>query len=177
MLAFIDAAVILGLSGLAVAVADAGSTTAVVPCVWLAFLTPLLVRVDLRARRLPDAVTLPGLAILLAGLGVTSRESPQDAAVATIATVTTAGITFAAALTPGFGMGDAKLATLLVGSVALVDPALVAVFSIGASASGVVLALAAVGRGGEGGWRRTRIAFGPCLLLGYWGSLVVELVG
>jgi leader peptidase (prepilin peptidase) / N-methyltransferase len=166
MVAFVDAFVILALAALG---AGSASGPALAPAAWLALTTPLLVRSDLRSRRLPNVVTLPGLGILLVALVVTLLQGPKEAVAAIVATLATAVIGFAAALTPGLGMGDAKLGTLVVGSVSLVDVGLALVLLVVAS---LVAALAVVGRRSARPARvPTTVAFGPCLLLGYWAAL------
>ncbi|MCU1527413.1 MAG: hypothetical protein JWP75_1176 [Frondihabitans sp.] len=175
MIAFADALVIVALGGLG---GLAASGSALLPVAWIAATTPMLVRSDLRSRRLPNSLTLPGLGILVVSLVWTAFVDPAGALVGGVATAVTALVAYLAALTPGLGMGDAKLGTLAVASIALISVDLVVVVVVVAS----LVALAAVGRARLVLRRRddrrvplgaTTVAFGPCLLLGYWVGLAV----
>jgi leader peptidase (prepilin peptidase) / N-methyltransferase len=160
--------------GAALAGAGSGWTAA-----WPAFVLvgvsagPLVV-VDLRLHRLPDRIVLPTGALTLALLGVAAlvRADGGPLLRALVAAAVVAVVLGALSLLArgGFGLGDAKTAAvlaLLLGwhSTSAVVVGLWAGFVVAAV---VALALVATGRAT---WR-SRLAFGPPLLVGALGSLV-----
>jgi Flp pilus assembly protein protease CpaA len=73
---------------------------------------------DLRARVLPNRLTIPGLVLLLATVAaVPGRSAASSLAVAGVAATVFGAVWAAGAV----GMGDVKLATLLAGTAALTD--------------------------------------------------------
>lgn len=206
MLPFIDAAVILLLGGVsAVALPPEVLASAGPTACWVALTTPILVRTDLRERRLPNAATHAGLLIvLLSGvLGALRPETRSESLVALALFGASAVGGTALASTGGLGLGDVKLAAALVGGLALVQPWLVFVFALVAGALAVGLAAGELRRrhdvrarsetGRDAGHAlsadgrlmslvagpqqaRPGVAFGPCLLAGYWIALAVFAV-
>lgn len=206
MLPFIDAAVILLLGGVSAVALPPGVLASAGPTAcWVALTTPILVRTDLRERRLPNAATHAGLLIvLLSGvLGALRPETRSESLVALALFGASAVGGTALASTGGLGLGDVKLAAALVGGLALVQPWLVFVFALVAGALAVGLAagelrrrhdvrarsetgrdaaraLSADGRliSFVAGPQQARpgVAFGPCLLAGYWIALAVFAV-
>jgi leader peptidase (prepilin peptidase)/N-methyltransferase len=136
---------------------------ALIPVVYLVAVTPALVVTDLRTHRLPNRMVLPGIAV---GLIATALQwSP----VPLIAAVAYAGFLFLLGLTGGVGMGDVKLAALLglaspTTAIAVASPMLA--FLLG----GVAASIALMRRG-----RRSRLAFGPAMLAGYWAALLLAM--
>jgi leader peptidase (prepilin peptidase)/N-methyltransferase len=138
------------------------------------FLVPLVV-IDLRARRLPDPLSLGGaaalVAVLAAGAALTGDAGPLVRGV--VGGLTMAGVLLVLHLVSpsGMGFGDVKLGLLLgvlVGSqsVGLVLWALI-VAGLAGAAAGVVLMLR-LRR-----WHVT-LPFGPCLVA---GAVLVLVVG
>jgi leader peptidase (prepilin peptidase)/N-methyltransferase len=145
------------------AVTVLGPDARTLPAIYLAAVTPELIRVDLREHRLPNRMVVPGLLVGLVAAGLQWSWLPLAAGLAF------GGLLLVLGLTGGIGMGDVKLATLI----GLASPTLaVAVaasllsFLLGGMVALVVLALR--GRG-------SRIPFGPALLAGYW--IAVALAG
>ena len=201
MIVLIDGIVIVLLVGVGLCAAPPGTHGwALPPIAWLALTTPLLVRSDVAVRRLPNGATVPGLVIVVAtaGVGMLTNGAAlgtgfADPALALVATAATAVGGYALSRTGALGLGDVKLAAGIVGSLMLLSPfepgdpvamTVIAVFAIVTSSSGVAgLVLSRM-------WphRCTRsltiardtmpreptppgIAYGPCLLLGYWVAL------
>ncbi|BDZ49657.1 hypothetical protein GCM10025867_18980 [Frondihabitans sucicola] len=175
MNAFVDAAVILLLLGLALGAPESGlDWLAAAPAAcWVAVATPALVRSDLEHRRLPNALTLPavGLVALSAAGSWVFGEGGRDPALALGLCLIISAVGFWASARGGVGMGDVKLAVALVGSATLVDVRSLAVVALVTGASGVAAAVVAVRR-----HRATSIAYGPCLLAGYWCGLVAARI-
>ena len=150
-------AVAIGLA--LVAIAIVGPHPSAIPALYVAAVTPELIRVDLREHRLPNRLVVPGLVVALVA-GVL-----QMSWVPLVAGLAYGGFLLLLGLTGGVGMGDVKLATLLglaspTLAVAVASPLLA--FLIGGIAALVVL----IARGGG-----ARLAFGPALLGGYWLAL------
>jgi leader peptidase (prepilin peptidase)/N-methyltransferase len=164
----------LALAGLAIAAL--GLTPAAVPALYLAAVTPELVRIDLREHRLPNRIVLPGIVVSLAAAVLAWVATGQPPLVPLIAAAGTAGLLFLLALAGGIGMGDVKLAA----AIGLASPTVViaiiaplAAFVLGGVAASIVLVLPA---GRSRGAPRTRIAFGPYLLAGYVAALLLVVV-
>jgi leader peptidase (prepilin peptidase)/N-methyltransferase len=147
-----------------------GPHVAAIPALYVAAVAPELTRIDLAEHRLPNRLVVPGLVVGLvaaAGSWITLGIPPL---VPVIAAVAYGGILFVLALGGGMGMGDVKLATVL----GLASPTLtIAVTSplIAFLTGGVAALVVLITRG-----RGTRIPFGPFLLLGFAGALVVQAV-
>jgi leader peptidase (prepilin peptidase) / N-methyltransferase len=151
------------------AVAAIGPGVAAVPALYLAATTPELALVDLRERRLPDRMTLPGIAVGAVAVaidGVVTRTVPWTPIIAAVALTV---VFFVLAIAGGMGLGDVKLVAVI----GLASPTLgiavaapFAAFLLGGVVSVVVL----IRRG-----RGARIPFGPFLLAGYVVALAVQL--
>jgi leader peptidase (prepilin peptidase)/N-methyltransferase len=135
----------------------------------LAVATPVLWRVDVAERRLPNALVLPIGCLALGGLialGVGEGAWP----VAPIATVVVAALFFGIlSIGGGMGMGDAKLAIAVATVLALVRVDAVIVAALVAFGAGGVAALVVHVRS-----RQRSIPFGPFLLVGFWTALVLS---
>ena len=151
------------------AAATAGPRPLLVGLLWLAAVTPRLIEVDLAEHRLPDAVVLPGVPVVLASV-VLDRWSAGAEVLPVLAAAAAIGLVMLLLhLTGGLGFGDVKLAPLLAALAAAAAPggalvALVLAFLAGGVASAVVLV-----RHG----RSARLAFGPALLLGAWTAVLL----
>lgn len=187
MVALADAVLILILLGTVAPMPTGG----LIPAVWLAFVTPCLVRSDLSRRRLPNFATVPALGLVLSAdvAAFLVDTGVQDPAPALLVTVLVAGVGFVSARRGGVGLGDVKLAAAVVGSAALVriDAAWSTLFVAGLAGGAVALGarwrrwkLARRGwcGGVDGGptGQRVEIPYGPCLLFGYWVALVTASV-
>ena len=147
-----------------------GPVVAAIPALYVAAVTPELARIDLAEHRLPNRLVVPGIAIgLLAAAGswATTGAVPF---VPLAAGAVYFGVLFVVALPGGMGMGDVKLAAALglaspTTTVALASPLIA--FLLG----GVVALVVLITRG-----RDRRIPFGPFLLAGYVGALVLQAI-
>lgn len=154
----------------ALAVAAMGPTVAAVPALYLAATAPELATVDLRERRLPDRMTLPGIAVgaVSAAVDGIARHAVPWVPIVTALAVTV--VFFVLAVAGGMGLGDVKLVAVI----GLASPTLLlavaapfAAFLLGGVVSTVVL----IRRG-----RGVRIPFGPFLLAGWALSLALAVV-
>jgi len=161
------AAVLLGALGLLAV----GVSPALVGVLWLAAVTPALVRIDCREHRLPNALVAPGYAA--AGVSICISWTVYGTAPSTSILAGAAYFAFLLLLNliGGMGMGDVKLGGVLglvLGTIS-VDAAVVGplfAFLAGGIAA-VVLLLIRRRRG-------TRMPFGPFLLLGFWAAVLTH---
>lgn len=165
----LTAVVSVGTASLAALVtAHLGTSWQLLAQLWLVGLTVVLTLTDLRHRRLPNAVLLPG-AVVLAVLVVLGAVAGHRVATLWGALGGAAGLfvvfLLAALISPaGMGMGDVKLAGALgvvlgpagLGTVLL---AVLVAFAVHAVLAVALLATRRVSRG-------TGLPFGPALLLG-----------
>lgn len=123
-----------------------------------------LVIFDIRERRLPNKITLPGLVVVLISLALTMEWGKFFMAIGISSLLFLAG-TFLS-MRGWIGMGDVKLFTGLSMLLAWFDPALVWQASLWAFgiATFVVLAGFVVKKMTA----RSTIALGPYLLVGFW---------
>jgi leader peptidase (prepilin peptidase) / N-methyltransferase len=162
-----------------IAVAATGPTLAVIPVLYLAAVTPELVRVDLREHRLPNRLVVPGIGIGLATWAVESLAVGHLVLTPIVAGSASALFLLALCVFGGMGMGDVKLAATLglaswVPFVGVLSP--VVGFLLGGFAS--VLLIARRGRattrdGADTSGHGNRMAFGPYLLAGFWIAVVL----
>lgn len=124
-----------------------------------------LLAIDAEFQILPDAITLPGIAVGLALSFVSVRRTPVQAAVA--AAIGAGGLWLLAFLyqriagQEGMGLGDVKMLGMIG---AFLTPSGVLVTILLASLAGSVVGVALIlGRGGDG---KTRLPFGVFLALG-----------
>ena len=162
----------------------------------LAVVTPPLVLVDLRERRLPNPlVGTAGLGLATSCAAALVSGGPgagPSVARAGTAVVACGGVLLVVAVVGGLGMGDVKLGAVLGGAAALVDPhglplaALVAALAggVGAVAVAVAVPRRRGGRGPRGGRapgllpeRPASVPYGPALLLGWWVVVLAETAG
>jgi leader peptidase (prepilin peptidase)/N-methyltransferase len=146
-----------------------GPSPALLGALYLAAVTPELVRIDLREHRLPDALTLPGYPVAAVVLAADAALGGE----ALVSALTAGGVSLLLFLllsaAGGMGMGDVKLAGvlgLLLGEAAPDAPFLALLLAFGSGGLASVGVLLRRGRAG-------RLAFGPFLLLGFWGALLL----
>jgi leader peptidase (prepilin peptidase)/N-methyltransferase len=168
----------------AIAVAATGPTLAVIPVVYLAAVTPELVRIDLREHRLPNRLVVPGIGIGLVTWAIESLATGRPVLTPIVAGSASALFLLALCVFGGIGMGDVKLAAALglaswVPFVGVMSP--VIGFLVGGVAS--VVLIVRRGRASKhdsdsdntsGSGLGKRMAFGPYLLAGFW--IAVALV-
>lgn len=152
-----------------VSVLALGPGSALVPALALAAAAPSLARIDLAEHRLPNRLVVPAIVAGVVGVALDWLVAGPPL-VSLAAAAAYAGVLFVLALFGGMGMGDVKLAFALglaspTLTIALVSPLLA--FLLGGVAAVVVL----VRRG-----PKARIAFGPFLLAGYFGALVLVAI-
>jgi len=147
----------------------------------LAYITavtiPLIV-IDLRSRRLPNRLVMPGYLVAAGALtavsvssGILSGPAVVTALVSAVAYVL---FLFVLSFAGGMGMGDVKLAGVLGSAAGLLSPSVAVIspllaFGFGGLASAVILIT-------RRGTRSTRIPFGPFMLLGFWIAVALGLL-
>jgi leader peptidase (prepilin peptidase) / N-methyltransferase len=140
------------------AVLSAGAApVAALPLAAAAAAAPALARIDLAERRLPNAITLPLLA--LAALAGAIRVAAGD--LSPLVGVGCGGVLLLMAVVGGMGMGDVKLGTALALATATLGwgapvTGLAASIVVGGVAGTIALAVG-----------RRSLAFGPWLLVGH----------
>ncbi|GAA0411778.1 prepilin peptidase [Leifsonia naganoensis] len=155
-----------------------GAGPAAVGAIYLAVVTVPLVVTDVRERRLPNALVLPGYAFAAVGLvwEALARGSPAHDTLASV-TVVLAGGTGVLGLflllvwSGGLGMGDAKLAGLLAIALGAAVPVLLWVAAVFLAAALHVVIEWVVRRGSLGS-DRPEVAFGPAMLGAFWMVVV-----
>jgi leader peptidase (prepilin peptidase)/N-methyltransferase len=123
-----------------------------------------LVIYDLRERRLPNKITLPGLVVVLISLALTLEWGKFLIAVAISALLFLVGTLLS--IRGWIGMGDVKLFTGLSMLLAWFDPMLVWQASVWAF--GIAAAVVVAGFLVKKMTARSTIALGPYLLVGFW---------
>jgi leader peptidase (prepilin peptidase)/N-methyltransferase len=154
-----------------VAVLAFGPTPALTAAVAIAAVTPSLIRTDVLEHRLPNRLVATAGAAGIAGVTLSWLATASVPLVPLLAGVLCGALLLVLALLGGMGMGDAKLAAALglaspTATVALLWPTLA--FLLGGMASVAVM----IRRG-----RHAHIPFGPFLLAGYFGALLVLTIG
>jgi leader peptidase (prepilin peptidase)/N-methyltransferase len=127
---------------------------------------PLMIY-DLRERRLPNKITLPGVAVALVSLALTMEWSRFLIALGISALLFLVGTLIS--VRGWIGMGDVKLFTGLSMLLAWFDPALVWQASLWAF--GIATAFVLVGFLAKKMTARSTIALGPYLLIGFWVAI------
>lgn len=152
-----------------VAVLALGPRPILLGLAWLAAVTPRLIAVDLAEHRLPDAIVLPGYPVVLAAVLLDAWSAGVAPVQPVLAGCAYGLLILVLHVLGGMGFGDVKLAPLLGALAAAAVPggavlAVVLPFLVGGVAAMVVLI-----RRGPG----ARLAFGPPMLLGAWGAVVL----
>jgi leader peptidase (prepilin peptidase)/N-methyltransferase len=148
------------------------------PFAYLAVITVVLVVIDIRTHRLPDRIVLPSYPVALALFAASSfTASSPGGIVRALAGMVILFVGYAVirlVSPPSIGGGDVKLAGLIglylgwCGWGAIMV-GMAAAFVIGGAQALILMAL----RRADG---RTRIAFGPAMLLGAWTSIALSPV-
>lgn len=159
---------------------------------YIAAVTIPLIMIDVRSRRLPNLLVLPGYLVAAAtlvavsvssGIAVGADHSLGPVSSATLAPAVLTSLVsavayvlflFALSFAGGMGMGDVKLAGVLGAAAGLIGPsaailAPVLAFGLGGLASAVILIT-------RRGTRGTRIPFGPFMLIGFWLAAAMGLL-
>lgn len=143
---------------------------------YIAAVTVPLVVIDLRSRRLPNRLVLPGYLVAVLTLAAVWLSSQAVSPIVTALISAGAYLLFLFALSwaGGMGMGDVKLAGVLGAAAGLVSPSVAVLspllaFGLGGLASAVILVT-------RRGTRATRIPFGPFMLLGFWVAVALGLL-
>lgn len=141
------------------------------PLLYLALVTVPLIVIDVRSHRLPNLLVLPGYAVLLTAMLGTWWQEGEFPWLSVAAAAGYFVFLYLLAWLGGMGMGDVKLAGVLGGASGLV--------SLQAVVMSPVFAFLAAGLVSLVVWAltrtsKTRIPFGPFLLVGFW--LAVALV-
>ncbi len=134
----------------------------------------VLVAIDLRLHRLPDAVVLPAIALTIA-VGVVSALGYGDASRLLPMFLTGAGLIavfylLALVAPSALGFGDVKLAALIGLAVGQIAPSLLLVWGVLLAPAAVVSIIAerlAAPDRPTRGWKR-QVAFGPVMLGALW---------
>ncbi|THG28427.1 prepilin peptidase [Naasia lichenicola] len=161
-------------SGMALAVVGliaVGWSPALVGVLYLAAVTPALVRIDLTVHRLPNVLVLPGYAAAGVSVVLTWVADGGLPAAALIAGAAWFGFLLLLNLAGGMGMGDVKLGGVLglvLGAIS-VDAALLGPMLAFLSGGIAAIVLLVVRRR-----RGTRMPFGPYLLLGFWAAVLLS---
>jgi leader peptidase (prepilin peptidase)/N-methyltransferase len=128
---------------------------------------PLIVT-DLRERRLPNKITIPGFLVSLLGLALTLEW--QRVLVALAISILLFGVGTLISVAGWIGMGDVKLIAGLSLLLAWFDPALIwqsTLWAFGSSTLVVFLGFLV-----KKMTARSTIALGPYLLLGFWVAII-----
>ena len=148
---------------------------------YIAAVTVPLFVIDLRSRRLPNRLVMPGYlvgAVTLLLVWFVPGASPLSPSTTPVVALISAGayvlFLFALSFAGGMGMGDVKLAGVLGAAAGLVGPS-AAILSplLAFGLGGLVSAVMLVTRRGT---RTTRIPFGPFMLLGFWLAVTLGLL-
>lgn len=140
---------------------------------YVAIATVPLVRHDLRDHRLPNEWTMPGWGVAALAVLVQSLVSGRLVATPLLAAGCALVLFVLLAVVAGMGMGDVKLAVPLAAGLGFFGMPFVTLGLVIAIFSGGAVAVVLLVRGRA---KDTEIAFGPCLLLGYWGAFVAGAV-
>lgn len=148
-----------------------GAELRVIPALFIAAVTPALVRTDLADRRLPNRVVLPALAVAvivaLASWAITSRPPLVAALSGAIYFL----FMLVLGIVGGMGMGDVKLAAPLGIAAGLLGPTVAVLSPLVAFIAGGAVAAVALAR------RIRAIPFGPFMLLGFWVAILLARLG
>lgn len=154
----------------ATAVVAVGPVPASLILVYLAAVGPELWRVDVRERRLPNRLVLPGYLVGLTAVGWQWGLSGTVPLVPLVSGAAYCGFLLLLSFAGGMGMGDVKLAGVLGVAAGLVSPGAAVASPVIAFVAGGVVAAVQLVRGGS----RTSIPFGPYLLAGFWVAVLLS---
>ncbi|WGD36845.1 A24 family peptidase [Lysinibacter sp. HNR] len=148
---------------------------------YLACVTIPLAYSDVRERRLPNSYVLPGFVIVFWAIAVCWIHDSAPPIASLLGGLVVVLIFYCGAALGGFGMGDVKLATLIVMSLGLLSwwAAFVAITLAGAvgGVAGYTVLWRSAGRReaatGGAALRARGVPFGVPLLIGLWGAAVL----
>lgn len=157
---------------------SSGASSTALPALALslfAVVSVVLAVIDVRRRRLPDAVVLPATiaAVLVLSIAAAATGRPARAADVALGALGAFGACLLVRLArpEAFGGGDVKLAALVGAHLGWFGPEAVA--------SGIALGFVAAGCAAVGvvaaGGRGASLPFGPFLLLGAWVRVLAEM--
>ncbi len=152
-----------------VAIGSVGLEPRVIPALYLAAVTPALSAADVRERRLPNGLVLPGYAAAGLGIAGDAVSRGEVSMFSIVGGVAFFGVFLLIAALGGMGLGDVKLVGVLGLAAGLVSATALAVVPLAAFLLGGVAAVAAL-RGAAA----SSIPFGPYLLAGFWIALLVS---
>jgi leader peptidase (prepilin peptidase)/N-methyltransferase len=148
--------------------AGSASLAALLP---VAAATPLLVRWDLAAHRLPNAIVAQTAVPVVGAAVLAGVAEPARAAASVVGALAFAGLLFVPVLLGGMGMGDAKLAAVLgVAGGVLDGPVALVTVLVAFTTGGFVSALLLLSRHTDA---TDALAFGPFLLAGFWVAVAL----
>lgn len=140
------------------------------PWLYLAAVAPWLVLIDVRERRLPNRLVLPGFAAWTLGAAWVVLADPNAGPARVLAALAAGGayalVLGALAWWGGMGGGDLKLGVVLGLALGLVSPAAAVIALPLAFVAGAVVAVVVLVASPKGERRGRSIPFGPCLLFG-----------
>ncbi len=143
-----------------------------VPCVYLAAVTPALWATDVAERRLPNRLVLPGYPVALGAAGAVWVATGRAPVVALAAGLAYFAFLFVLGLVGGLGMGDVKLGGVLGLAAGMVAPAAAVAAPVLAFVLGGIGALVTLVRGRGG----ASIPFGPYMLVGFWSAVALAVL-
>jgi leader peptidase (prepilin peptidase)/N-methyltransferase len=135
---------------------------------YFALTTIPLVIFDLRERRLPNKLTVPGLVLTVLSLALTLEWGKFFLALGVSATLFVVGLVIS--MRGWIGMGDVKLFASLSLLLAWFDPTLV--WQATLWAFGIAGTIVIVGYLAKKITTRSTIALGPYLLVGFWVAII-----
>ncbi len=141
---------------------------------YIAAVTIPLIVIDVRSRRLPNRLVLPGYLVAVATLVAVFFSSGTIPLTSLISAAAYVLFLFALSFAGGMGMGDVKLAGVLGAAAGLIGPSAAILspllaFGLGGLASAVILIT-------RRGTRATRIPFGPFMVIGFWFAVALGLL-
>lgn len=164
-------AVALWALGLAPEVGTSVATSILVTYSVLMACSIALALIDIDTMRLPNVIVLPLAAAMLVGLGVATLFGADPSALlrAVLAALALAAFYFVLWFAGGMGLGDVKLAVALGLALGWLGWGSLIVGTFAAFLSGAMFGLAVliIRRSGK----KTKIPFGPWLLLGAWAGI------
>ena len=162
----VPAATLLAAAG----IAAAGLEPRALPLLYLAAVTPALCSADLRQRRLPNRLVLPGYLVAVAGVVAQWLRFGEFPVVSLIAGVFYLGFLLLLGVAGGMGMGDVKLAGVLGLAAGLLGPTAAIVSPVVAFLAGGAAGIVALRRGSG-----ASIPFGPFMLAGFWVAVLLAV--
>jgi leader peptidase (prepilin peptidase)/N-methyltransferase len=149
---------------------------------YLAVVSAPLAKADVRWLRLPNALVVPGLVLLLGAVVCSGRSQALGGLLAAAGPPVLAGAVLGCGWVLGaIGMGDVKLGVLLVGAATVADARILPAALVSTAALAVAAALGsrrgvAAASPGARGKATTRLPLGPPMLAGFWFGVVAAFL-